>query len=496
MGFALGSGMFRSCSSAYFVGIKGTGACAFAELLLAAGIKTRGSDVQEVFYTDAILRELGIPFHESFDRAHISGDIDLVIHSAAYCEDSNEELAEARRKSIPVASYPEALGAYSALFDSAGVAGVHGKTTTTAMCGCLMQALALPAQILAGSAVANFGGRSTAILGDKYFIAETCEYRRHFLAFRPRRVILTSVESDHQDFFPTYESIREAFVEYCRLIAPGGSLIYCADDQGAREVAGAIESERRDVGLVPYGFSAPGGYGIASYQTRRSAGGVGAAFRIRAFPGELSLRVPGRHQAQNAAAALALSELLLKSEFGRGWNAETRGEAGKALEGFAGSKRRSEIIGEAGGIVFMDDYGHHPTAIRATLEGLRDFYPSRRIVASFMPHTFTRTSALLDEFADALSGADALFLHKVYASAREGSGGRANGMSIYEKIESLRGEKPLPILRYAEEPEEAFGPLTEMLRPGDLFLTLGAGSNWPLGARLFEHYRGLGGAPP
>jgi len=492
-----GSGMFKFCSSVYFVGIKGTGTCALAELLHGADIKTAGSDAPEAFYTDEILKGLGIPVREVFDRAHITDDIDLVIHSAAYSEETNEELAEARRKSIPIATYPEALGAYSAGFDSAGIAGVHGKTTTAAMCGCLAQALALPAQVLVGSAAANFradglAAKSTLALGDKYFIAETCEYRRHFLAFHPRRIVLTSVESDHQDCFPTYESIRDAFVEYCRRIPPGGELIYCADDRGASEVAATIEREGRGIALVPYGFSAEGDYGIGSYEIRDDF----AAFRVNAFPGELRLRVPGRHQAQNAAAALALAEVLLRKESGCGWNDESRAAAAKALEGFAGTKRRAEVIGSAGGIVFMDDYGHHPTAIRATLDGLRGFYPARRIVASFMSHTYTRTAALLDEFAGALSGADALFLHKIYASARERFEGSIDGMSIHDKIAALRGESPAPILRYVDEPVDAFEPLKEALKPGDLFLTLGAGNNWPLGPRLFEHFKGRDGGSP
>jgi len=485
MGFVYGSDMFHSRSSVYFVGIKGTGVCAFAELLHGTGVKTTGSDIPETFYTDAILKELGIPFHESFDPAHIGDDIDLVIHSSAYGEKNNAEIAEALKKSIPTATYPEALGAYSLGFDSTGIAGVHGKTTTTAMCGCLMQALGLPVQVLVGSAVSNFNGRSTLVLGNKYFIAETCEYRKHFLAFRPRRIILTSVESDHQDFFPSYESIRDAFVEYCRLIPPGGQLIYCADDPGACDVARTIEGEGRDIALIPYGFSAGGDYGIDSYQIHDDR----AAFRIKAFADELCLRVPGRHQALNAAAALALAGVLLGKEFGDGWNRDRQAAAKKALEGFTGSKRRAEIIGSAGGIVFMDDYGHHPTAIRTTLEGLRAFYPSRRIVVSFMSHTFTRTAALLDEFADSLSAADVLFLHKIYASAREHFDGHIDGMSIHGKIEGLRGKKAVPLLHYVDEPLDAFEPLKEMLKPGDLFLTLGAGNNWPLGLRLFEHFR-------
>jgi UDP-N-acetylmuramate--alanine ligase len=478
---------FHPGASVYFVGIKGTGVCALAELVHGRGLKAEGSDIPEVFYTDAILRELGIPCHETFDPAHIGNNIDMVVHSAAYSEENNPELAEARRKSIPCMNYPQALGAYSAAFDSSGVTGVHGKTTTTALCGCLVRGLGLPAQVLVGSAVANFNGRSTLTQGDTYFIAETCEYRKHFLFFHPRRIILTAVESDHQDFFPSYESIRDAFVEYCRLLPSGGELIYCADDPGASEVAGIIAGEDRGITLIPYGFSAEGDYRIGSYEVHHER----SKFTVAAFPEEFSLRVPGRHQALNAAAALALAAVLLKKEGGT-WNNERRLAAKKALEEFSGSKRRSEILGCAGGILFMDDYGHHPTAITTTLEGLRSFYPSRRLVVSFMSHTYTRTAALLDDFARSLAAADVLFLHKIYASAREHFDGICSGKSISDKIESLNGKKAET--HYVDEPLDAFEPLKKILKPGDLFLTLGAGNNWPLGARLFEYYRNCGEA--
>jgi len=477
------SGILHPGAMAYLVGIKGTGVCALAELLHNRGVKTGGSDTPEIFYTDAILKELGIPYYETFDPAHITCDIDIVIHSAAYSEENNVELAEAGRKSIPRVSYPDALGAYSAAFDSAGVAGVHGKTTTAAMSGCLMQGLGIPAQVLVGSAVSNFKGRSTIALGNKYFIAETCEYRKHFLAFHPRRIVLTAVESDHQDFFPTYESIRDAFVEYCRLIPPAGELIYCADDPGATEVARIIEKEDRGVVLIPYGFSAPGDYRIGSYRVENDR----ALFTIAAFPEELGLRVPGRHQALNAAAALALASVLVKKEFGS-WDKTKQLAAHKALEEFNGSKRRSEIIGNAGGIIFMDDYGHHPTAITTTLEGIRNFYPSRRLVVSFMSHTYTRTAALLDDFAASLAAADVLFLHKIYASAREQFNGKISGESIYEKVNGLRNKRTDAVY-YVDEPMDAVEPLKKILKPGDLFLTLGAGNNWPLGTALYNYYR-------
>ena len=481
---------FKQGSNIYFVGIKGTGVCALAELMRNTKINVSGSDIPEVFYTDAILNELKIPLYTDFDAAHITDKIDMVIYSAAYSADSNPELARAQELGIPMLKYTDALGAWSAKFDSTGICGVHGKTTTTAICGVLMQAAGLPAQVLVGSAVIDFGSRSTLSLGDKYFIAETCEYRKHFLSFRPKRIILTSVESDHQDYFPTYESIRDAFVEYCRLLPKGGQLIYCADDPGACEVAGTIEKDNNDIQLIPYGFCASGDFKINSFNVKNER----SVFSVAGIPGEIKMRIPGRHEALNAAASLALVVSLLKSEK-KTLNDGQIQSIKNALENFKSTKRRSEIIGEAGGIIFMDDYGHHPTAIKTTLEGIKSFYPSRRLVVSFMSHTYTRTSALLKEFSECFNDADILFLHKIYASARENYKGGVNGRALFEKTAAVRSKIKDAACKketfYEDETDDAFQPLCEMLKSGDIFITLGAGNNWPLGEKLFKRFSGV-----
>jgi UDP-N-acetylmuramate--alanine ligase len=466
----------------YFIGIKGTGMCALAELMHNSGLRVSGSDGADVFYTDEILKALDIPYYESFEAGHINADIDGVIYSAAYSFDTNPEMAEAQRRGIPILKYTDALGAYSAGFDASGIAGVHGKTTTTALAGVLIRGAGLPAQILAGSAVSSFGGRSTLNIGNTYFVAETCEYRKHFLSFHPRRIVLTSVESDHQDFFPTYESIRDAFAEYVGLLPAGGELIYCADDAGAREVAGLVQAENRGITLIPYGFSAPGNFGIESFGLAEER----TVMRLRGFPGELRMRVPGRHLALDAAGALALTDSLVRDEAakgGRGWNRERQDGVRRALEEFRGSKRRSEITGEKRGILFMDDYGHHPTAIRATLEGLKEFYPGRRLIVSFMSHTYTRTAALLDEFAASFEKADVVILHKIYASAREQYRGGLTGRTLFEKTAALRDR-----VYYFEEPLDALETAKGLLTAGDIFLTMGAGDNWKLGSALLEYY--------
>jgi UDP-N-acetylmuramate--alanine ligase len=479
-----------SVSRVYFIGIKGTGMSALAELMHNRGIHVSGSDREEVFYTDAILKELGIPYYESFDASHIHnhGLPDLVIYSVAYSFETNVEMAEAQRLGLPLRKYTDALGEYSAGFDSTGIAGVHGKTTTTALVGTLIRGVGLPAQILVGSAVGAFGSRSTLSLGNKYFVAETCEYRKHFLSFHPQRIVLTSVESDHQDYYPGYEDIRDAFMEYGRRLPPEGEMIYCADDPGASEVALALREENPGLNLVPYGFNAEGDYRIEAFEVRDEK----IVMRLNGFPGELKIRVPGRHTALNAAAAIALTASLVKKEFGNeGWNDERKERVRAALEEFTGSKRRSEILGEAGGILFMDDYGHHPTAIRTTLAGLREFYPKRRLVLSFMSHTYTRTASLLDEFAASFDKADIVFLHKIYSSAREAYNGGVSGKTLFEKTQALFSRIPgrKENIFFVEEPVDGFEQLKNVLRPGDLFITMGAGDNWKLGEILFNYYR-------
>ncbi|MCL1959829.1 MAG: UDP-N-acetylmuramate--L-alanine ligase [Spirochaetes bacterium] len=483
--------IFQSGAAIYFVGIKGTGVCALAELMHNTGLKVSGSDTPEVFYTDAILKELKIPYHENFDAAHISASIDIVVHSSAYSAETNPELRRALELGIPVMKYTDALGKWSAKFDSTGVCGVHGKTTTTAICGVLMRAAELPAQILTGSAALDFNGKSTLTLGNKYFIAETCEYQKHFLSFCPSRIILTAVEWDHQDYFESYESIRDAFVEYCRLLPERGQLIYCADDSGASEVAHIIKNENRKVELIPYGFTADGDYRILSYNVEDGR----AVFTLAGIPDAFSIRIPGRHEALNSAAAIALTVSLAREELQAARGTALLGQEKissikNALDNFKSTKRRCEILGKAGGILFIDDYGHHPTAIKTTLAGIKSFYPSCRLVVSFMSHTYTRTSALIDEFASAFDDADILFLHKIYASARENYTGGLDGKTLFEKAAAVRrGET-----RYVDEPADAFEALCKILKDGDIFITLGAGNNWPLGEKLFAHVKLTAGA--
>ena len=476
----------------HFVGIKGTGMTALVEILKKRGALITGSDVAERFYTDAVLEKLGIRA-QAFSESNITGDIDYVIYSSAYDPEKNPDLIEARSRGISCLLYTEALGAVSAESYSAAVSGVHGKTSTTGIVGTIFEETDIPVQVLAGSAIASFGESCTMTSENydikksrNYFVAETCEYRRHFMSFHPQKIILTSVESDHQDYYPTYEDIKNAFIDFICKLPSGGTLIYCADDRGAVEAAEAAYKKRGDIEMIPYGEKAQGDYRLTIGKTENEA----QHFSI-GFLGEASLYVPGKHEVLDACAASALVREIIKSD---GKDPDLyRERIVRGLANFRGGKRRSEVVGKAfagkNSVVFIDDYGHHPTAIKTTLKGFREFYGGRKIIVDFMSHTYTRTSALLEEFASAFSDADEVILHKIYASARESAeGGSVTGKTLFEKTKAHHGN-----VHYFEEVLDAKDfALSELAKPlspdfpsGCLFVTMGAGDNWKLGTALF-----------
>lgn len=477
----------------HFVGIKGTGMAALVEILHARGAVITGSDVQERFYTDEVLERLGIKA-VPFSGGNITDSVQYVVYSSAYSPESNPDLVEALRRGIPMMLYSEALGALSATAFSAGVCGVHGKTTTTGMVGTILRGLDIPAQVLAGSVISSFGGTCTmtndamsrAGGAKPYFVAETCEYQRHFMSFHPMKIILTSVESDHQDFYPTYADIRDAFVDYACLLPEGGTLIYCADDAGACEVAGIVAGKRSDIALVPYGVNADGPYRLEFGTVR---GGTHTFF-VESL-GECGICVPGDHNVRNACAAAALCAEILRSA---GKNpSDFAGKIKEGLRNFSGGRRRSEIVGRAKtplgeDVIFVDDYGHHPTAIKTTLAGLREFYGGHRIVVDFMSHTYTRTAALLDEFASSFGSADDVIINKIYGSARED----ASAASVTGEILAERASSFHPRVVYAGEFDEAAEKGMALLsspsgaKDGWLFVTMGAGDNWKVGKKILE----------
>jgi len=461
----------------HLVGVKGTGMAALAEILHSWGALLTGSDTAERFYTDEILEAIGIPVREGFDASNVPAEVDLVIHSTAYDPGTHAELVEARNRGVPIRTYPQALGLVSGEFPFVAISGVHGKTTTAALCAAIVSRSGLPGTVLAGSSLPDLGGRATLVAGEEFFIAETCEYRRAFLNVDPAVVVVTSIEHDHPDYFADTAEVLRAFQELVDRLPDAGELVYCADDPGAIELARWTEENRPDVLQVPYGESAPGEGRVVFNQS--------PAGRIRFTVGRrpFELRIPGRHNAMNAAAAFIAVDRIRRhvhNEPDAGFAALAR----EAVSGFKGTKRRSELVGEVGGITVMDDYGHHPTAILTTLEGYREFYPNRRIVLDFMPHTYSRTRALLERFANALAEPDVTILHEIYASARESNPGDVSGESLADSVRDVSAHPQS--VHYVSEVADALPLILATVRSGDLFVTMGAGNNWQLGRLLLD----------
>ncbi len=481
----------------HFVGIKGTGMAALVEILFHKGAIITGSDVSERFYTDEVLERLGLKALP-FAAENITDDLQYVIYSSAYKLDKNPDLIEAVRRGIPCLLYTQALGSYSSRPYSCGVCGVHGKTSTTGLVGTILKELDLPSQVLAGSVINSFGGTCTytsplvASSDKSLFIAETCEYQRHFMSFCPQKIILTSVEPDHEDYYPTYEDIRAAFIDYICKLPQGGEVIYCADDKGACDTVKLAGERRPDIKMLPYGESISGDFSVkfGRVENERNSFTMG----LFAAKGDFALAMPGRHEVLDAAAAVALVCRLLVT-YGKNpldyYEAIKRG-----LLNFTGGKRRSEIVGQfkntnGTSVIVLDDYGHHPTAVKTTLEGYREFYKGRKIIVDFMSHTYSRTQALLPEFARCFTAADEVILHKIYSSARENPADfDITGRTLYEAVLKT-GQKNV---HYYEEILDAADfakaelekPLGPEYPDGYLFVTMGAGDNWKLGKEILK----------
>jgi UDP-N-acetylmuramate--alanine ligase len=438
------------------VGIKGTGMSAVAQILKANGVSVTGSDVEETFPTDTALDAAGIRAQKGFSPANV-GTPDVVVASPAYGPD-HPEVAEARRRGIPVLSYPEFLGRMMAEKRGVAVAGTHGKTTTTAMIAHVLHRAGLDPQAVIGIGDA-YTGRGNLL------VAESCEYRRHFLSYPAEVTVVTNIELDHPDYFKDVDDYEAAFREFAAKLPPGGVLICCGDD---RRAAGLPTKARR----VTYGYGPDNDYRLELLPP-------GQGNRYRVFKGdkdlgEFRLGIPGSHNALNSLAAVAVA-----SEFGV--PIETIREA---LAGFRGVKRRFEYIGEYDGALVYDDYAHHPTAIEATIRACRDAVPDRRVWVVFQPHTYSRTRVLLPEFADKLAGADRVVLAEIYASARENAA-RDNGKAPVSSrdIAALIPGGPEKTSCFA-----SLGEIVEFLRghlgPDDILVTMGAGDVYRVGQAL------------
>jgi UDP-N-acetylmuramate--alanine ligase len=467
----------------HMIGIKGAGMTALAEMLAKGGARVTGSDVPETFFTDAILRGLGIEVREAFDPANIPADTELVVYSTAYAPETNPELKAAFAGGKRPVSYPEALGALMKERLGLAVCGTHGKTTTSALLAEVLREAGEDPSAIVGSRILQWDGGALSG-GGKYFVVEADEYQNKFRHYNPFGVILTSLDWDHPDFFPTFEAYREAFVGLIRRIPAHGVLVSWGDSVAVGEAAAEGKCRR-----LTYGFVAGNDFQIANHRVSAIVeASAGEEFsETEALPeisdirqsfevlhegeslGWFELQLAGRHNALNATAVIALCEFL-KVDIEK---------VREGLRNFVGTERRFEYIGERGGVLFYDDYAHHPEEIKATLQAFRDLYPNRRLIAAFHPHTFTRTKALLADFAQSFALAHKAVVLDIYGSAREKQGG-VSSRELVELINSYSRGKAVHMPGISE----AVRDIREEMRSGDLVVTLGAGNVWEVSHAL------------
>ena len=457
--------MFAKLQRIHFVGIGGIGMSGIAEVLLNLGYRVSGSDLKKSAVTDR-LQTLGATVFEGHAAQNIAG-ADVVVTSSAV-NPSNPEVFEASRLHIPVIPRAEMLAELMRLKYGVAVAGMHGKTTTTSMVAAVLAAGGLDPTVVVGGRVDTMG--SNARLGrSQYLVAEADESDRSFLKLSPILAVVTNIDREHMDCYRNMRDVQNAFLDFMDRVPFYGMVVLCNDDPILRRLVPKIR--RR---MVSYGTRKGSDFHIRSCELRKISHGPWlSSFHVTYRGNELGdfqLRVPGAHNALNATAAIAVGVGLDVSVF----------RIREALENFAGVDRRFQLRGKAAGVAVIDDYGHHPTEIRATLAAARQC-GYRKIHVIFQPHRYTRTRDLMEEFASAFSDADTLTVLDIYPASEqpiEGITGEALARRISEK-----GTTPA---FYASSFDEAASAVCAQAHSGDMVLTLGAGSVSHLAPMVLE----------
>jgi len=455
----------------HFIGIGGSGLSAIARLLLESGYEVSGSDRALTPFADEV-RKAGASVYIGHHPRNI-GNADWVVRSSAVAED-NPEVQAAKRAGIPVYKRADFLGRLMEDKTGIAIAGTHGKTTTTAMTAWVLRELGRDPSFIVGGVMNNLGVNARAGRGN-LFVIEADEYDYMFLGLKPQIAVVTSIEHDHPDLFPTLESMYMAFERFIDLLPDDGSLIVSAEDQGAAALVPHVRKSGRNV--VSYGMQGdmtittplwvqardvkPNQHGGYDFLVTSNIGEAGSNSDF------VSLQVPGEHNVRNALAVLAIVDLLGLS----------RERAAKVLGNFTGTGRRFQLRGEANGISIFDDYAHHPTEIKATLTGARARYLDRRIWAVWQPHTYSRTQTLFLEFSRAFKDADEVIVTEVYA-AREPK----QDFTSAEIVSAM----PHLSARYIETLPEVTTYLIENLQSGDVVLVLSAGDADQIGRDVLK----------
>ena len=457
--------MFEKYKVIHFVGIGGVGMSGIAEVLLNLGYDVTGSDLKESDTTKR-LREMGIRVHighrgENIDSAHV------VVVSSAVSYD-NPEVTAARGLNVPVIPRAEMLAELGRLKYGILVAGAHGKTTTTSLISTVLGSGGFDPTIIIGGKLKAIGSNAKLGKGD-FLVAEADESDGSFLKLSPTIAVVTNIDREHMEFFKEMDRLKEAFLSFINKVPFYGVSLICTENKYIRELLPDIH--RR---FLTYGLSEEADIRAADIEKDFMSTSFGV-IRKGGLVGRFSVPLPGMHNVLNALACIGVA-LELKMDASR---------IKESLAGFSGIQRRFELKGEAGGVRVYDDYGHHPTEIRATLaaamENMRYLDKGARLFVVFQPHRFTRTADLMDEFITALEGPDRVLLLDIYPAGEKPIEGITSG-ALYEKMKG----KGSGNVSYYKEKEEALGYLGKEMKRGDILLTLGAGDVWRLGEKALE----------
>jgi UDP-N-acetylmuramate--alanine ligase len=451
----------------HFVGIGGVGMSGIAELLANLGFDVSGSDAKRSAVTER-LATLGIRVDLGHDAAHL-GDADVVVISSAV-RPTNPEVVEAARRQVPVIPRAEMLAELMRLRFSIAVAGAHGKTTTTSMIALVLERAGLDPTAVIGGRLSAFG--SNARLGQgEFMVAEADESDRSFLKLFPTIAVITNIDHEHLENYGGFEDLQQAFVDFANKTPFYGGVVACLDDA---TLASVLPRMTRRV--TTYGLDSAAADVIATdvVMAPMSVTAI-VKGRDRATLGTLTLAVPGRHNLLNALAAVAVG-----MELGLSFDRVASG-----LRDFRGAERRFDVRGEPNGILVVDDYGHHPTEIAAVLAAARTL--GRRIVVAFQPHRYSRTAALMEAFGPALAAADHIVLTDIYAAGED----PIAGVTLDALGASIRRSVTVPV-DLVPQLEDLLPAIVRVARPGDVVITLGAGSIGGVPDRLVAE---LGGHP-
>jgi len=455
--------LFSKKTRVHFVGVGGIGMSGIAEVLLNLGYPVSGSDLKTTPTTDA-LRELGASIFEGHRVDNVRG-ADVVVISSAVRE-NNPEVTEAARLQVPIIPRAEMLAELMRMKYGVAVAGSHGKTTTTSMIAVMLDRAGLDPTMVIGGRIAALGGNAKLGHSD-LMVVEADESDRSFLQLSPVLAVVTGIDREHMEAYRDVSDLENAFVDFVNKVPFYGASVLCLDEERVQTILPRVR--RR---YVTYGFSPQADISAEGVRLE----GATSRFHLKIAgepPGEVTLRTPGRVSVLNSLAAIGIGrELGLSVD-----------DIRSGLESFSGVDRRFQVKADAGGVVVVDDYGHHPTEIRATLATAKDAF-GRRTVVIFQPHRYSRVSALFDEFCRAFHQADVLVVTEIYPAGEDPVPG-ISGEKLAEGIQ-VHGHRHV---RFVAELDDVPGAIEDELVDGDLVITLGAGSVTALSDKLAEVVR-------